>query len=71
MGDQLVNWYRLVRFKCPTCGQRLVVFGAQVQRGEIVTCQNCNTDMLLNQKGRPEPVRPADQAAAHRVELSA
>jgi predicted RNA-binding Zn-ribbon protein involved in translation (DUF1610 family) len=44
-------WYHLVRFPCPTCGQRLVVERSQVRRGQTVTCQDCNTDIRLAARG--------------------
>jgi len=52
------------------CKQRLVVFGAQVQRGEVVTCQNCNTDFMLARKGQPRPAQPAGEPGARVVELA-
>ncbi len=65
-----MSWYRLVKFKCPECGQRLVVFGAQVERGEVVTCQNCNADIRLARKGRAEPVRTNGDPVSHVVVLA-
>jgi predicted RNA-binding Zn-ribbon protein involved in translation (DUF1610 family) len=62
-------WYRLVKFKCPVCGQRLAVFGAQVERGETVACQNCNTDIRLSRKGEPPPARAPGEPAWRVVEL--
>ncbi len=50
--------YRLIQFKCPTCGQRLAVLRDQVLRGETVTCQDCNTDVALVVRGGA-PRRPA------------
>lgn len=57
------NWYKLVRTRCPTCGQTLAVEAGQVRRSEVVTCQNCNTDLRLLQPGArpPEPSRLDDE----------
>jgi DNA-directed RNA polymerase subunit RPC12/RpoP len=40
-------WIRLIRFRCPTCGQRLAVERGQVLRQEVVVCQDCNTRLRL------------------------
>ena len=47
-----MKWYKIIQFKCPNCGQKLAVHGAQVGRGAGVTCQDCNQDMFLVKKGR-------------------
>jgi DNA-directed RNA polymerase subunit RPC12/RpoP len=47
-----MEWYKIIRFACPNCGQELAVHGAQVGRGAGVTCQDCNQDMLLVKKGK-------------------
>lgn len=45
-------WYHLVRFACPGCGQRFAVEKRQVARHDRVTCQRCNTDLLLAPRGQ-------------------
>ena len=42
-----MTWYQLIEFRCPGCGQRLAVERAQVERHEEVTCQDCNTDIVV------------------------
>lgn len=49
-----MQWYRIEGFACPRCKQKLAVHGAQVDRAEIVTCQDCNQDVLLLRKGQAE-----------------
>ena len=51
-------WYRLLRFRCPGCGQRLAVEQGQVTRHEQVTCQHCNHDMLLAPRGEDVTAAP-------------
>jgi len=54
-------WYRVVPFACPGCGRRLAVERDQVRGGEVVTCQDCNTDIRLVARGTAGPVAdPAD-----------
>lgn len=60
-----MEWYRIIRFNCPNCDQKLAVHGAQVGRGAAVTCQDCNQDMLLVKKGR----RSEDGATATRDQV--
>jgi DNA-directed RNA polymerase subunit RPC12/RpoP len=45
------NWIRLVRFACPTCGQQLAVERGQIDRNEVVTCQDCNARLRLVRRG--------------------
>lgn len=49
--DAVKGWYKLVRFPCPRCGQRLAVERGQVTRNEQVVCNHCNTDLVLMTKG--------------------
>jgi hypothetical protein len=53
--------YRLLRFRCPACRQRLAVEAGQARRGEVVVCQDCNTEIRL-QHGRASPTRDAGDA---------
>jgi hypothetical protein len=50
-----MRWYELVRFKCPTCGQRLAVEAGQVRRFEQVACDRCNAELLLAAEGAEAP----------------
>jgi hypothetical protein len=52
------RWYKLVEFRCPGCGQRLAVESRQILRQETVTCQDCNTDLLLRPCGTTGVVDP-------------
>jgi hypothetical protein len=48
-----MDWYKRVRFACPTCHAPLVVERGQVRRREAVTCTRCNTDLLLLPRSSP------------------
>lgn len=61
--------YPMIQFKCPTCRQRLAVLRGQVDRGEVVTCQSCNTDLALTARGKGGPARARAPGAAAIVEL--
>ena len=47
-----MQWYKRVRFKCPSCSAELCVDAGQVRRREVVTCIRCNTDLLLSPQGQ-------------------
>lgn len=64
-----MKWYTIKRFACPRCGQKLAVHGAQVQRGEVVTCQDCNQDIRLAMRGAAPDSSPSPQTDGVVVEI--
>ncbi len=63
------NWYKLRRFDCPRCGQKLAVQHGQVERNDVVTCQDCNLDILLALRGQSDAASPRLQPDWMLVEL--
>lgn len=66
-----MKWYAIKRFGCPRCGQKLAVDGAQVLRGDVVTCQDCNQDIRLRQRGAEPGASGSPPSDAVVVEIRA
>jgi DNA-directed RNA polymerase subunit RPC12/RpoP len=56
-----MRWYQRVKFDCVGCGARLIVESGQIARREIVTCSECNADLVLTPR---ETRQGADAEAA-------